>query len=104
MFFNSTKMNIQFMKVFQESTKRGAYSHLCESIHILRKTFTTISELTIRTWYISMSVIDITRKKNTSVYFTPIRTHLFAIFTTCIEIGYLIGTKYIVHVLCELCF
>ncbi len=37
------------------------------------------------------------------MYLTPINTHLLAIFTTSIEVSYLICTEYIVHVLGKLC-
>ena len=38
------------------------------------------------------------------MYLAPVASHLLAVLTACVEICYLICTKYIVHVLGELCF
>ena len=42
-------MNVQFMQVLKELTKRCACCHLCKSVHILRDALATIPELAIKT-------------------------------------------------------
>jgi len=37
------------------------------------------------------------------MYFTPISAHLFAILTACVEVSYLICSKYIMHIFGQFC-
>ena len=104
MLFKSTEMNIQLMQVLKEFTERRACGHLCESIHILWEALATIAELAIRTRDIGVGVVDIAREEHAGVYLAPVATHLLAVLTASVEVGHLIGSKDVVHVLGEFGF
>ena len=104
MFFYPTKMDIEFVQVFKKCSKGSAFSHLCKGIYIFREAFAAIAVLAIGTWYVGMSIVDISRQQYACVNFAPISAHLFAILATGVEIGYLVGSEDVVHVLCQLCF
>ena len=59
MFFYPTEMNIQFMKMLQQSSKRCTLSHLSKGINILGEALATITKLTIRARNVGMCVVDI---------------------------------------------
>lgn len=50
-----------------------------------------------------MGVVNIAREKATGVNGAPVSPHLLAVFTACIEVGYLVSAKDIMHILSELC-
>ena len=104
MLFKSTEMNIKLMQVFKKSTERCSLGHLCESIHILREALATIAELAIRTRDIGVGVVDIAREEHAGVYLAPVASHLLAVLTASVEVGYLVGSEDVVHVLGELGF
>ena len=101
MLFKSTEMNVQFMQMLKECTERSTCGHLCESIHILREALATIAELAVRTRDIGVGVVDVTRKEHAGVNLAPIATHLLAVLAASVEVGYLVCTKHIVHILSE---
>ena len=90
------------MQMLKECTERRACGHLCESIHSLWEARATIAELAIRSWNISMGIINIAGEKHSCMHLAPVATHLLAVFAASIEIGYLVRAKDVVHVLCEL--
>ena len=59
MLLYTSKMHVQFVEMFQQCTKRSSLGHLGKGIDILREALATITELTIRTGDIGVSVIDI---------------------------------------------
>ena len=59
MLLYTTEMNVQFVEVFKQCTKRCALSHLGKSINILGEAFAAITKFTIRTGDIGMGVVDI---------------------------------------------
>ena len=50
-----------------------------------------------------MGVVDVAGKKDTCMHLAPVSPHLLAVLTAGIEVGDLIGSKDIVHVLGEFC-
>lgn len=51
-----------------------------------------------------MGVVDVAREEHTGVYLAPVATHLLAILTASIEVGYLVSSEDVVHVFGEFCF
>ena len=104
MFLKSTEVNIKLVKVLKESTERCALGHHSEGIDILREALTTIAELAIRTRDVGVGVVDVAREEHAGVYLAPVASHLLAILTAGVEVGYLVGSEDVVHVLGELGF
>ena len=102
MLLYSPEMHIQLMQVLQKGAEGRALGHLGESIDILGEALATIAELAIRTRNVSVGVVDIAREQHTGMYLAPIGSHLFAVLAAGIEIGHLIGSKDIVHILGQL--
>ena len=104
MFLKSAEVNIELMQMLKESSERSASGHLGEGVDILREALATIAKLAIGTWNLCMRVVDVAGEEHAGVYLAPVASHLLTIFTTCIEISYLVSTKHIMHVLCEFSF
>ena len=104
MLLKTPEMYIQLMQVLKESSERSTLSHLSEGVDILWEALATVTELTIRTWNIGVGVVDVAREEHAGVYLAPVATHLLAVLTASVEVGYLVGSEDIVHVLGELGF
>ena len=102
MFLKSTEVNIQLVEMFQKCSEGCACCHLSKGIDILREALAAISELAVWTGDVGVGVVDIAGKQHTGMYLAPVSTHLLAILTTGVEVRYLIGSKYIVHILGQL--
>ena len=102
MFLYSTEMNVQLMEVLKQDAEGCAFGHLGKGVNILGEAFATIAELAIGAGNIGVGIVDIAREKHTSMYLTPVTSHLLAVFAAGVEIGNLIGTEDIMHVLGEL--
>ena len=96
-------MHIQLMQVFQKCSKRCPLCHLGKCVDILGEAFATVAVLAVGTRDIGVCVVDISRKKNASMHLAPVGTHLLAVFTAGVEVGDLVGTEHIVHVLGKFC-
>ena len=103
MLFKTTEMNIKFMKVFQKDSKGSSCSHLGKSIHILGEALAAITEFAVRSGDVGVGVVDIAGQQHAGMNLAPVSTHLLAVLTAGIEVGDLIGTKDIVHILGEFC-
>ena len=101
MLFKSAEMNVELMERLKESAERSALGHHSEGVDILREALASIAKLAIRTRDIGVGVIDVTREEHAGVYLTPVASHLLAVFTAGIEVGYLVGSEDVVHVLGE---
>ena len=99
MFLKSAEMNVKFVEVLQQCSEGGSFGHLGKSVDILRETLSAIAEFSVRTRDVCVGVVDIAGKKDSRMYITPVGTHLLAIFATSVEIGYLVGSEHIVHIL-----
>ena len=97
-------MNIELMQMLKECSEGSACGHHGESIDILGETLTTIAELAIRTRDVGVGVVDVAGEEHAGVYLAPVATHLLAILTASIEVGYLVSSEDVVHVLGEFCF
>lgn len=104
MLLKPSEMNIQLMQVLKESTQRSALGHHGEGIDVLWEALATIAELAVRTRDVGVGVVDVTREEHAGVYLAPVASHLLAVLTAGVEVGYLIGTEDVVHVLGELGF
>ena len=51
-----------------------------------------------------MGVVDVAREEHAGVYLAPVATHLLAVLAASVEVGYLVGSEDVVHVLGELGF
>lgn len=104
MLLKPSEMYIQLMQVLKESSERCALGHHGEGINILWEALASIAELAVRTWDIGVGVVDVAGEEHTGVYLAPVASHLLAVLTAGVEVGYLIGTEDVVHVLGELGF
>lgn len=104
MLLKSTEVNIELMQWLKESAERRASGHLGEGVDILREALATIAELAIRTRNIGVGVVDVPGEEHAGVYLAPVASHLFAVLAAGVEVGYLVGSEDIVHVLGELSF
>ena len=104
MLLNSTEMHIQLVQWLKESAKRSGSGHLGEGVDILREALATIAELAVRTGDIGVGVVDVAGEEHAGVYLAPVASHLLAVFTAGIEVGDLVGSEDVVHVLGELGF
>lgn len=104
MLLESTEVNIELMEVLKKSAERCALGHHGEGIDILWEALATITELAVRTRDIGVGVVDVAREKHAGVYLAPVASHLLAVLTAGVEVGYLVGSEDVVHVLGELGF
>ena len=104
MLLESTEMNIELVQMLKESSERSTSGHLSEGIDILREALATIAELAVRTRDIGVGVVDVAREEDSGVYLAPVGSHLLAVLTAGVEVGNLVGSKDVVHVLGELGF
>ena len=104
MLLKSSEMYIELMERLKESAERSALGHHSEGIDILREALAPIAKLAIRTRDVGMGVVDVAREAHAGVYLAPVATHLLAVLTAGIEVGYLVGTEDVVHVLGEFGF
>ena len=102
MLLHPTEMDIQLVQVLQQGAKGRALGHLSKGIDILGEALAAITELAVRTGDIGVGVVDVAGEEDAGVYLAPVCTHLFAVLTTSVKIGYLISTKHVVHILGEL--
>ena len=104
MLLESTEVNVEFVEVLKESTERCTLGHLGEGIDILREALATITELAIRTGDKGVGVVDVAGEEHAGVYLAPVASHLLAVLSASVEVGYLVGSEDVVHVLGELGF
>ena len=52
--------------------------------------------------HVGVRVVDVAREEDAGVHLAPVGPHLLAVFAASVEVGDLIGTKHIVHILGEL--
>ena len=102
MLFHATEVDVELMKMLQKGSKRRTLGHLGKSVDILGEALATITELAIGTGDVSMGVVDVAGEENASVHFTPVGSHLLAVFTARIKIRDLVGSEHIVHILGQL--
>ncbi len=91
------------MQVLQQGSKGRSLGHLGKGIDVLGEALAAITELTVRTGDIGVGVVDIAGQQHTGVHLAPISTHLFAVLTAGVEVGDLIGSKHIMHILGKFC-
>ena len=92
------------MQMFQQCSERSSFRHLGESVDILGEALATIAILAIEARNIGVGVVDVARKQNTRMHFAPVSTHLLAVFAAGVEVGDLVGSEHVVHILGKLSF
>ena len=60
MLLHSTEMDIQLVKMLQQSAKRCSLSHLGKGVDILGEALATVAKLAVRSGDIGVGVVDIT--------------------------------------------
>ena len=90
------------MQMLQKCSERSSFRHLGEGVHILGEALAAIAVFTVRTGDISVRVVDIAREQHSRMHLVPVGSHLLAVFTAGVEVGDLVGTEHIMHVLGEL--
>lgn len=103
MLLHATEMNIQFMQVLQQGSKGCSLSHLGKGVDILGEALAAISELAVRARDVGVGVVDVAGEKDAGVHLAPVGSHLLAVLAAGVEIGDLISSKDVVHVLGEFC-
>ena len=96
-------MHIQFVQVLQQGSKRRTLGHLGKGINILWEALTTVAELSVRARDVGVGVIDVAGEEDAGMNLAPVSSHLLTVLTAGVEVGHLVGTKHIVHVLGEFC-
>ena len=102
MLFHPTEMHVQLMQVLKQGAQGSSFGHLGEGVHILGEAFAAVAVLTIRTGHVGVRVVDVARKQYAGVHLAPVGSHLLAVFAAGVEVGDLVGTKHVVHILGEL--
>ena len=101
MLLHPTEMNIQLVQVLQKSSQRRAFGHLGKSVDILGEALATVTELTIGAGDISVGVVDVAGEENAGVDLAPVGSHLLAVLAASIEVGHLIGSENVMHILSQ---
>lgn len=104
MLLKTAEMNVQLMQWFKQLAERSTCSHHGEGVDILWEALTTIAELAVRTRDIGVGVVDVAGEEHAGVYLAPVASHLLAVFAASVEVGYLVGSEDVVHILGELGF
>ena len=99
MFLHSPEMHIQLVQVLQQGAKGRALGHLGEGVDILGEALATIAELAVGAGDVGVGVVDVAGEKDAGVHLTPVGSHLLAILATGVEVGYLVGSEHVVHIL-----
>ena len=102
MLFHSPEMHIQLVQVLQEGAKGRALGHLGEGVDVLGEALSTIVELAVRTRDKGVHLVDVAGEEDTGVNLAPVGSHLLAVLAAGVEVGHLVGSKHIVHILGQL--
>ena len=102
MFLDSTEMDVELVEVLQQGAEGSAFGHLGEGVNILGEALATVAVLAVWSGDVGVGVVDVARKQHTRMHLAPVGTHLLAVFTAGVEVGDLVGSEDIVHVLGEL--
>ena len=100
--FKSPEMHIQLVQVFQQGAEGRTLCHLGKGIDILGEALATVAELAVRTGDVGVGVVDVAGQQHAGVHLAPVGSHLLAILAAGVEVGDLVGTKDIVHILGQL--
>ena len=104
MLLHPMEMNIELVEMLQKCSKRRAFCHLCKSIDLLGEALATIAELAIGAGDVGVSVVDVAREEDACVHLAPVGSHLLAVLAAGVEVGHLVGSEHVVHVLGQFSF
>ena len=102
MLLHTPEMHIQLVQVLQQGSKRRALGHLGEGVDVLGEALATVAELTVGAGDVGMGVVDVAGEEDAGVHLAPVGSHLLAVLAAGIEVGHLIGSEHIVHILGQL--
>lgn len=97
-----TEMHIQLVQVLQQGSKGCALGHLGKGVDILGEALATVAKLAVGAGDVGVGVVDVAGEENAGVHLAPVGTHLLAVLAAGVEVGHLIGTEHIVHILGQL--
>ena len=102
MLLHAPEMHIQLVQVLQQGSKRRALGHLGEGVDVLGEALATVAELTVGTGDVGVGVVDVAGEKDAGVHLAPVGSHLFAVLAAGVEVGHLVCSEHIVHILGQL--
>ena len=102
MFLKTTEVDVELVERCQKGAEGCTLGHLSKSVDILGEALATITELAVGTGDIGVGVVDVAGEEHTGVDLAPVATHLLAVLTAGVEIGDLIRTEHIMHILGQL--
>lgn len=101
MLLHPSEMDIQLVQVFQQGTERRTLGHLGKGVDILGEALATIAILAVGARYVGVGIIDVAGQQHAGVDLAPVSSHLLAILAASVEVGYLVGSEHVVHILGE---
>ena len=99
MLLHSPEMHIQFVQVLQQGAQGRALGHLGEGVDVLGEALATIAELAVWTGDIGVGVVDVAGEEDAGMHLAPVGSHLLAVLAAGVEVGDLVGSEHIVHIL-----
>ena len=101
MLLDSTEVDVQLVEVFEEGAEWRSFGHLGEGVDILGEALAAVAIFAVGTGNIGVRVVDVARKKDAGMHLAPVGSHLLAVLSASIEVGDLVGSEDVVHVLGE---
>ena len=98
----STEVDVELVERCQKGAEGCALGHLGKGIDILGEALAAIAELAVGTGDIGVGVVDIAGQQHTGMHLAPVSTHLLAILAAGVEVGDLVGTEDVMHILGQL--
>jgi len=95
-------MHIQFVQVLQEGAKGRALGHLGEGVDVLGEALATVAELAVGAGDVGVGVVNVAGEEDAGMHLAPVGSHLLAVLTAGVEVGHLVGSEHIVHILGQL--
>ena len=95
-------MHIQLVQVLQQRSKGRALGHLGKGVDILGEALATVAELAIRASNVGIGVVDVAGEEDAGVDLAPVGSHLLAVFAAGVEVGHIVGSEHVVHILGQL--
>ena len=99
MLLHSPEMHIQLVQVFQQGAEGCTLGHLGEGVDVLGEALATVAELAVGTGDVGVGVVDVAGEEDAGMYLAPVGSHLLAVLAASVEVGHLIGSEHIVHIL-----
>ena len=102
MLLHPTEMHIQLVQMFQQGAEGCAFGHLGEGVDILGEALASVAELAVGTGDVGVGVVDVAGEEDAGVHLAPVGSHLLAVLAAGVEVGHLVGSEHVVHILGQL--